>query len=191
MKQCTTKKNKVTGPPQVIPTSIRKPMNEDEKARLLRGNENQNASISSSSWNKGAKTWEERDVTKRAKDILTRRLRDTKASTEVATSSIQVLSVDKLEGSASMLAHTRPVKYIFEFSFTLSWKSNEGTKGRVCFSEIDVLSMNSQEFEVSSYSIDQGDHELGRKHIKALESAIIQSMMLFFEELRTPPGHNE
>ena len=153
---------------------MRKPLTEEEKAQLV--TEKKGAL---SNWNKSGKTWEERDVTERATTILRRYLKDTSAV--VNKSTIRVVSVDSLKGNASMLVHAN--KYIFEYSFVLSWSSDSDTKGTLRFAEIDVLQLKENEIEASGRSVDAGDRVTGLEHAKSLERAVVNSLGSFFEEL--------
>ena len=74
-------------------------------------------------------------------------------------------------------------KYIFEYSFVLSWSSDSDTKGTLRFAEIDVLQLKENEIEASGRSVDAGDHVTGLEHAKSLERAVCNSLALFFEEL--------
>ena len=160
---------------------IRKPLTEEQRAQLNRGGEKSGAL---SNWNKSAKTFEERDVTEHANDILRRYLKQTSAV--VNGSTIRVSSIDSLKGNASMLVHKKN-SYIFEYSFTLSWLSDSDTKGTLRFAEIDVLQLKEGDIEASGRSVDAGDHVIGLEHAKMLERAVCGSLGSFFEELKQ--GH--
>jgi hypothetical protein len=166
-------------------TPIRKPLTEEEKARL-----DSKKDGSTSKWNQSGRTWEERDVTKHATEILHRYLSNT--SVVMNGANIRVVNVDSLNGSASTLVHADPPKFIFEYSFVLSWKSDRGTNGTLRFAEIDVLSIKSddEDLEASGRSVDKGDHTIGLQHAKALEREVGRSLGLFFDELTksTPLG---
>ena len=115
-----------------------------------------------SAWNK-AGTWEERDVTAWAKDVLKEQLEKvtyTLPASSPAPSAVVKTTKAKVSGHASVAIVRGKKRFIYELSVELDWSfSHEGNdaNGKISFPDIDGTCMVGEPYEASGFNIEHSD----------------------------------
>lgn len=114
-----------------------------------------------SAWNK-AGTWEERDVSKWAKETLEASLLSAEYTlpegSPDAGAKAAITKVDKLNGHASYATVRGKKRYIYEFSFCLHWNltmsNGDVCKGKMTFPDVDTTCDVGDGYEMVHWEVD-------------------------------------
>ena len=113
-------------------------------------------------WN-NAGTWEEKDVSKWAKDALTKLILQTSytlpSSSPAPSAVATVTKVSKLDGHASVVVVRGKTRFIYEFSSKLEWQLKKDDddldcKGTFTIPDIDGTIATGEGYEIHDFSID-------------------------------------
>ena len=113
-------------------------------------------------WN-NAGTWEEKDVSKWAKDALTKLILQTSytlpSSSPAPSAVATVTKVSKLDGHASVVVVRGKTRFIYEFSSKLEWQLKKDDddldcKGTFTIPDIDGTIAIGEGYEIHDFSID-------------------------------------
>ena len=113
-------------------------------------------------WN-NAGTWEEKDVSKWAKDALTKLILQTlytlPSSSPAPSAVATVTKVSKLDGHASVVVVRGKTRFIYEFSSKLEWQLKKDDddldcKGTFTIPDIDGTIAIGEGYEIHDFSID-------------------------------------
>jgi len=113
-------------------------------------------------WN-NAGTWEEKDVSKWAKEALTKLILQTSytlpSSSPAPSAVATVTKVSKLEGHASVVVVRGKTRFIYEFSSKLEWQLKKDDddldcKGTFTIPDIDGTIAIGEGYEIHDFSID-------------------------------------
>ena len=108
----------------------RKPLTKEE-VEQLRASEKENGrrtNSAASKWNRDGTTWEERDISKMARDLLRKHLLEAtspraEAGVDNRFERVEVTDVTGLAGDANIIVNQKGKRVYFLFSFTIRWRA--------------------------------------------------------------------